>query len=352
MNENIEAADLLIAALKRTRFLYKDFFYILDEVSMKDKEKFSQNVSLSSEDIWGELVKYYKKRRLSTENTVDMSRATSRIGAFWHWRQHKKIYEFDENLADTLMDQDIGDLVIDQRFFTRLPFNGLCMYIKSSKHQMNQCIIVYVDATRKDNLALNFSVFAMPHLTKEYIGDVSSRGMICCSEYKIKLVQDETLENVIESISGPVDIGYKVRCMKLVNLLVYILAANSDIVYKGSHEPKLTIKYTDDEPNKKVDTLIVGKNVGAVIRRWNDEYAEEVIKHRELNTDKVYIRKRPKGFKVPHMRAGHWHHYWTGPKNAPLEERDLVVRWIDPIFINKISRSTESARTNTSQVTK
>ena len=352
MDEKIEADVLLTAALKRTRFLYKDFFYILDEVSKKDKEKFSKNVSLSSESIWDELIKYYKKRRFSLENTIDMSRATSRIGAFWHWRQHKKIYEFDEDLADMLMDQDISNLIIDQRFFIRLPFNGLCMHIKSSKHQMDQCIIVYIDNTKSDELALNFCVFAIPHLVTEYIGKVDSRAMVCCSEYKIKLVQDETLENVIERVSGATDIGYKIRCIKLVNLLMYILAANSDIVYKGSHIPKLDIKYIDDDSSENVDTLVVGKNVGAVIRRWNDEYEEEIRKQRELDTDKVYIRKRPKGFKVPHMRAGHWHHYWTGPRDAPLEEKDLIARWIDPIFINKISRSTESARTNTSQVTK
>ena len=265
MDRNIEAADLMTAALKRTKFLYKDFFYTLDTVSKKNKEKFHENVSLSSTYVWDELVKYYRKRRMSTENRVDMSRATSRINAFWHWRQHKKIYEFDEDLADMLMDQDISNLVIDQRFFTRLPFNGLCMYINSSKHQMNQCIIVYIDSMIEDELALNFSVFTMPHLTTEYIGDVSSRGMICCSEYKIKLIQDETLGNAIESISGPVDIGYQVKCMKLVNLLIYILAANSDISYKGSHIPKLTIEYIDDDSSDNTDILIVGKNVGAVI---------------------------------------------------------------------------------------
>lgn len=347
MNEKVEVDVLLTAALKRTRFLYKDFFYILDEVSLKDDKKFTQNVSISSETIWGELVKYYKKHRYSLDSYVDMSRATSRIGAFWHWRQHKKIYEFDEDLANMLMDQDIGNLVIDKTFFFRLPFNGLCMYISSSKYQMNQCIIVYTDWI-DGNLALNFSVFSVPHLITEYSNQIDPRSMICCTEYRVKLIQDETLENVIKSVSGPHDIGYRIHCMKMVNLLMYILAANSDIIYKGSHIPKLNIIYTDDEPCY-VERVSVGKNVGKIIRQWNEEYEEEVRKQRELDPDKVYIRKRPKGFKVPHMRAGHWHHYWCKNQNGELE---LVAHWLDPIFINKISRSTESARTNTSQVTK
>ena len=35
----------------------------------------------------------------------------------------------------------------------------------------------------------------------------------------------------------------------------------------------------------------------------------------------------------PHMRAAHWHHYWTGPLSKP-EQRKLVVRWLEPVFVN------------------
>lgn len=34
----------------------------------------------------------------------------------------------------------------------------------------------------------------------------------------------------------------------------------------------------------------------------------------------------------PHMRRGHWHHFWTGPKNEP-ENRLLVLRWLSPMVI-------------------
>jgi hypothetical protein len=32
------------------------------------------------------------------------------------------------------------------------------------------------------------------------------------------------------------------------------------------------------------------------------------------------------------MRRGHWHHFWTGPKNEP-ENRLLVLRWLSPMVI-------------------
>ena len=34
-----------------------------------------------------------------------------------------------------------------------------------------------------------------------------------------------------------------------------------------------------------------------------------------------------------HMGAGHWHHYWRGPKRDP-EARELIVRWVAPILVN------------------
>jgi hypothetical protein len=36
----------------------------------------------------------------------------------------------------------------------------------------------------------------------------------------------------------------------------------------------------------------------------------------------------------PHIRRAHWHHYWIGPRAAPAEERELVVRWLPPILVN------------------
>jgi hypothetical protein len=35
---------------------------------------------------------------------------------------------------------------------------------------------------------------------------------------------------------------------------------------------------------------------------------------------------------TPHVRRGHWHRFWIGPKNTP--ERRTMVRWVPPLFIN------------------
>lgn len=36
--------------------------------------------------------------------------------------------------------------------------------------------------------------------------------------------------------------------------------------------------------------------------------------------------------KRPHMRRGHWHHFWTGPMDS-AQDRKLVLKWLPPIFV-------------------
>ena len=37
--------------------------------------------------------------------------------------------------------------------------------------------------------------------------------------------------------------------------------------------------------------------------------------------------------KSPHLRMGHYHHYWVGKMDKP-EERKLILKYIAPIYIN------------------
>ncbi|MGW8286209.1 MAG: hypothetical protein ACWGPR_10875 [Candidatus Deferrimicrobiaceae bacterium] len=60
----------------------------------------------------------------------------------------------------------------------------------------------------------------------------------------------------------------------------------------------------------------VGRRMGDELRRV---YADAAASGREV---------------AMHLRRGHWHHYWTGPKSQP-EKRRLVPRFISPILVNR-----------------
>lgn len=37
----------------------------------------------------------------------------------------------------------------------------------------------------------------------------------------------------------------------------------------------------------------------------------------------------------PHLRRGHWSHFWTGKRDS--KDRERVLKWIEPVYINASS---------------
>lgn len=68
----------------------------------------------------------------------------------------------------------------------------------------------------------------------------------------------------------------------------------------------------------EVRGLDVGIRVGAALRKARRRYEG-------TENPGTGARKRA------HTRRGHWHHYWTGPKNG---ERKLILKWTAPTFIH------------------
>ena len=34
----------------------------------------------------------------------------------------------------------------------------------------------------------------------------------------------------------------------------------------------------------------------------------------------------------PHLRRGHWSHFWTGKRDSA--DRERILKWIEPVYIN------------------
>lgn len=56
---------------------------------------------------------------------------------------------------------------------------------------------------------------------------------------------------------------------------------------------------------------------------WLDIHAED----NDTTEEECHASPRP------HMRRGHWHHFWTGPKNDETN-RKLVLKWLSPMMIS------------------
>lgn len=95
--EYYDPTDLMDVALDRTKRIYSGFYEQLDKTGEKERLNFFKDAKTSSDTVWSELVKYYKKNGMSLNDKLTISMMASRLCAFYHWKEHRKIYIFDED---------------------------------------------------------------------------------------------------------------------------------------------------------------------------------------------------------------------------------------------------------------
>lgn len=106
----------------------------------------------------------------------------------------------------------------------------------------------------------------------------------------------------------------------VVNLITYIAASNADIVRKTSVSRPYGGK---GQPKKKpVTNWDVGFRIGPAI--------EKAFSEGDDSSNSTGAAGGSHSSPRPHIRAAHWHHYWTGPK----ENRELSLRWVSQVFVN------------------
>lgn len=108
---------------------------------------------------------------------------------------------------------------------------------------------------------------------------------------------------------------------RAMQLVFYVCAQNSDVA--PSTEQKTIYRKPVKIKDKyfEVQTWDVGIRIAGAIRRKSSEHAGQ-----SSPEDSQSRRVSPR----PHKRRGHWHHYWTGPRNS---EQTLVLRWVAPTIV-------------------
>ena len=108
----------------------------------------------------------------------------------------------------------------------------------------------------------------------------------------------------------------------VLQAITYLSISKKDIsedqLTKKTYKPYQTPKNRFSEIRK----WEVGVRIGNAIRK-SKKATEE--KDEQENVEKAPYMRKPLR---PHVRAAHWHHYWTGKGRTALE-----IRWIEPVFV-------------------
>lgn len=255
------------------------------------------------------------------------------------WRRHRTIYKFDESMCETLANQALR-IEESERIPCELiqtmphkciavelhPFSLRAKDLRDGKSGIDisftgECYIYFEEkyyCTNQDTLIAQYEMqdgemvdFFIPIPESVTIRDAKEAlcKYISRTMPELNMTEDDAQANIFPVLLA-------------IQIILYLQAQNADIKSAPPEQKKKKTKRGSGskKQQKPPKIIYVGYRVGKLLRSSASEIR---------NTEK----SEPGSAKRPHARRGHWHHYWTGPKDKP-QERRLILRWVAPTMIH------------------
>lgn len=315
---------------------YPNIFSLLDNYS---HNVIDNRCTLSTGILKNVLDKYYLDPSYDTSSVEKQMRyimSLGKIETVYSWRRSKELYTFDAELIDSLS-KDVEDLSVFKDVLKRLPYNTF--YIKFdhpdfTDGEIDGAFVSFIDDT-KGEVYLHIAVlYPMDDLVGYDPFYIKIRTMDWKNDSSVKSTIDYLLYKEVSEESIVEKIGTQRNIVMLVlNMILYIVSANADIVENESQKRIMKRGPIIKDKFSEIRKWDVGVRVGSAIRKHKAQLEDAVIQE-DTNEENLLdvIAKRSGTPKRPHMRCGHFHHYWTGKRNG---ERKLIVKWVAPTFIGK-----------------
>lgn len=279
---------------------------------------------------------------------IEATMIASEITGLYIWNKSKIMYRFDDALTEALAAQakDIKDTDV-------LPINLLlhppypCVYVKSGyfrEYYGMDGFFTWIEwDTNREEFELRWQLvsedmdasigFTM-HLSKTTIGEClaetakeTERWEWVAKERKVGVPENEFAKNAPPSSDGESDSVLPSPIALMLEMVLYLSADNRDEEEdRGQRAANRRAKAKSKTWRKQntpdsIRLSNVGVRVGAALRK-----AKGTAPSSESGTGTG-------AKKITHLRRGHWHHYWIGPKADP-EQRKLILKWTAPTVIN------------------
>lgn len=236
--------------------------------------------------------------------------------------KNKTIYSFDYDLAKVLMEQADSmteDDVLPADLLLHLPYQ--CIYIKASLMDGTDGFFAWIE-------------YDLTNKRTELRLQMVRNGMVATFPMVLHLIPQKTIRECIADTAeesrkhavipvpgeNALDEGWRVH-LQAIQLILYLVSENAEITSGPAPELDNTQKSQKGKKKKSsVKVKNVGFRIGAAIRKIKAQPSPSA--ETEPGTGSK---------KSPHSRRGHWHHFWTGPRDG---ERKLILKWVDPTFIN------------------
>lgn len=265
---------------------------------------------------------------LPVNQQQDIINSAQKLFALATWRLSKEVYQLDPDFAQLLFEQT-NDLDIPSEIFLQLPYP--CFYIEvpdlffgakpihgffvNLEYDVNngdrelQLYFLYQDGT-----GFGYPIHIDEHTISDNMAHVAKEALY--NSRNDKFIQAQTYQAIQETDA------LQELLLKALQVVLYILASNAEIV-PNSEQSFITKRgATIKDKYSEIRKWDVGIRIGAAIR----QKSASVEKGESTKTASGHSSPRP------HMRRGHWHHYWTGPRNVS-ENRRLILKWLSPMAV-------------------
>lgn len=272
--------------------------------------------------------KGYDLNKLPIDIRMGMTSVAQAIFAIAPWRLSKEVYVIDEDLKNLLFEQD-GELDVPDEILLQLPYP--CFYVELPNTYYRADKIHGFFVTLEYDVNNGDKELKPVFLTDD--GDIFSYSIHIGAktiEESVDMLDKQALENTngdkelkrlaLRAMQDSAET--KIFLKQILQVILYILAQNAEIT-PSSEQSFITKRgKTVKDKYSEIRKWDVGIRVGAAIRQ---QKAKEQSRKKEYKESE---HQSPR----PHMRRGHWHHFWTGPKAQP-EERKLILKWLSPMAI-------------------
>lgn len=270
----------------------------------------------------------YDLNKLPIDIRMAMISVAQAIFAIAPWRLSKEVYVIDEDLKDLLFEQD-GELDVPDEVLLQLPYP--CFYVELPNTYYRADKIHGFFVTLEYDVNNGDKELKPVFLTDD--GNIFSYSIHIGAktiEESVDMLDKQALENTngdkelkrlaLKAMQDSAET--KIFLKQILQVILYILAQNAEIT-PSSEQSFITKRgKTVKDKYSEIRKWDVGIRVGAAIRQ---QKAKEQSRKKEYKESE---HQSPR----PHMRRGHWHHFWTGPKAQP-EERKLILKWLSPMAI-------------------
>lgn len=250
------------------------------------------------------------------------------------WRLSKEVFVIDKGLETLLTQQASEDITIPSHILLQLPYP--CFYVQTSLLQymgktLHGFFVNLEYDVNNDDKELRFlfvtdsnSFFAHPIHIDENDIETSLNHTLSEAQQSAKEIGPEASHMLMKTQTSSHLKELKTLLNSALEIVLYLCSVNAEI-----EENPEKAKKTKRNPSNIKDRF-------AEIRQWDVGVrignALRTALHRKTSDSNEETAASTNTHASPrtHMRRGHWHNYWTGPKSGT---RKLVLKWTAPTIV-------------------